>query len=219
MDDPYNLVDPVRRLLSGTEVQCRRAFFHVSRRSLCDMTHRILSTDNAEIATRIVLTVSCSKLKQMQSLGFQTDNFQRELYVLFVNSTKDQHMYIETMIYCHVLLESMLLADPCLERRYFSPDGDEQIIHDFLDVPEWVMLRIQRIRESERNTAAVAQRRAAWRELLYEDAIRWEEVIEPHLPSIKATLLLRFMLKEANFTYAPDLFTSTNPLQELRAAY
>eukprot|EP00965_Chrysotila_dentata_P155244 5129196-Pleurochrysis_carterae.AAC.1 len=99
----------------------------------------------------------------------------------------------------------MVLADPCLELRYFSSDEDEQIVRDFLAVPEWVLLQMERINEipSERDPVAVEHPRAIWRELLQEDAIRWAEVIETHLPSIKATLLLRYMLREANFTYAP----------------
>eukprot|EP00965_Chrysotila_dentata_P239043 6202865-Pleurochrysis_carterae.AAC.1 len=108
----------------------------------------------------------------------------------------------------------MVLADPFLEFRYFTPDGDEQIVRDFLAVPERVLSRMQGINElsSERDAVAVEHTRAVWRELLHEDAIRWSEVIEPHLPSMKATLLLRYMLREANFTYAPNLFTSKNPL-------
>eukprot|EP00965_Chrysotila_dentata_P219131 6190950-Pleurochrysis_carterae.AAC.1 len=115
MNEPFTVVDPVRRLLSATEVQCRREFFHVSLRSLHEMTDRILDAENAQSAMRIVLAVCFSKLEQLRSLQFEKERFQRELYVLFVNSTGDQQMYIESMVYCHVLLESMVLADPCLE--------------------------------------------------------------------------------------------------------
>eukprot|EP00965_Chrysotila_dentata_P080092 2642849-Pleurochrysis_carterae.AAC.1 len=90
MNKPYIVIDPVRRLLSAIEVQCRRAFFHVSLHSLHDMTYRILNTENAQIAMRTVLAVCFSKVEQLRSLQFDKEQFYRELYVLFVNSTRDQ---------------------------------------------------------------------------------------------------------------------------------